>query len=126
MLAKEKRLAVRSIAIGIIATGLVAAFCTWQVKQADIRLDALRNSVLATPKVPHGLPDGAAFSEMAKAEIEESQYRDNRLFLSLLTFTVFCLPLAWYYLLVLEKNGRLQSFSKKLSDIVRSHLTKKE
>lgn len=126
MLAKEKRFAVRSIAVGIVATGLVAALFTWQVKQADIRLDALRNSALATPKVPHELPDGAAFSDIAKAETEASQYRDNRLLISLLTFVAFCLPLAWYFLLVLEKNGRLQSFSRKLSNIVRSHLTKQK
>ena len=42
MLAKEKRVVIRSIAVGIVASGLVAGFCTWQVHQAEARLEALR------------------------------------------------------------------------------------
>src|SRR5271156_5945759 len=118
MLAKEKRFAIRSIAVGIVATGLVAAFCTWQVQQADARLYALQNAPIAkaTPKVLHD-PDFVPHKpaghwenekgeivdpldpEIDKAETEANQARDSRWFLSLVTFTAFSLPLVWYFLL---------------------------
>ena len=118
MLAKEKRFAVRSIAIGIVATGLVAGFCTWRVQQADARLDALRKMppAAAPPKVLHDqdfVPnkpaghwetlEGATVEpfnpDIDKAVIEANQASDSRLFLSLITFAAFSLPLVWYLLL---------------------------
>src|SRR5277367_2016482 len=134
MLAKEKRLAIKSIAVGVVATGLVAGFYSWQVRQADARLDALRNAptAKATPKAGDFVPDaellkpGEALTpispgghwesvdsldiETTDAEATANQARDNRWFLSLLTFVAFALPLVWYFLL-----DRLREISAALS-----------
>lgn len=138
MLAKEKRFAVRSIAVGIVATGLVAGFCSWQVLRADARLYELQQKPPALPKPPPNvvfdkpaappkvlhdgdfvpdsdLPDpleGATrvSPEIDQAETDLNQARDSRWFLSLATFIAFCLPLAWYFLL-----DRLREISGALS-----------
>jgi cytochrome c-type biogenesis protein CcmH/NrfG len=129
MLAKEKRFAIRSIAVGIVATGLVAGFCTWQAQQADARLYALQNAptAKATPKIlrnPDFVPDKPAghwendkgetvdpFNpDIDKAETEANQARDSRWFFSFATFAAFSLPLVWYFLL-----DRLREVSAALS-----------
>jgi hypothetical protein len=139
MLAKEKRFAVRSIAIGIVATGLVAGFCTWQIRQTDARLDPLRKmpAAKATPKVLHDpdfVPDATGLlkpgetlnkpaghwetaeglsvdlDDITEAEAKANQARDSRWFLSLLTFAASSLPIVWYFLL-----DRLREISAAMS-----------
>jgi hypothetical protein len=127
MLAREKRFAIRSIAVGLVVAGLVAALCTWQVQQADARLDALRKMPAATPTPndsdfvpdkPKGwvpltdIPE--TFSNVAKAETEADRARDSRWFLSLVTFSTFSLPLVWYFLLdrLREVSGALSGRDK--------------
>jgi hypothetical protein len=117
MLAKEKQFVVRSFVVGIVATGLVASYCTWRVHQADARLDALLKSPPPKssppiPKPPPGfvldkpLPD--AIITEAKGEAERA--RDNRWLLSLVTLVAFSVPLVWYFLL-----DRLREVSGALS-----------
>ena len=116
MLAKHKRFVLRSIAVGVIATVMVAELYTVSVvRQADARVEALRRGAShaytwdgnqwrdanGNPFDPFGghggLVDSATGepidSDVDQAQEDANNCRDNRIFYGILTFIVFAMPL---------------------------------
>lgn len=123
MLAKEKRRAAWSLAIGIIAAGSAAAWTEWQAHDLEnqarvlvakceaVPLPVSRNAKGEIEKVEK-ICDPADFTpadpsfqftgdlkEIADKRKAAQTIRDTRTFSAGVVFAVFCIPLVWYFLL---------------------------
>lgn len=133
MLAKERKRAAWSLAIGIIAAGCAAAWTEWQAHDLENQARALVAKCEAVPipvtknaKGDKVYYDGKAWSpqkieticdpadftpadpsfqftgdlkEIADKRQAAQTIRDTRMFSAGAVFAVFCIPLAWYFLL---------------------------
>lgn len=117
MLAKEKKRAAWSLAVGIVAGGCVAAWGAWQAHDLENQARVLVAKCEAAP-IPHAtkgeekICDPADFvaadpsfqftgdlKEIVDKREGAQTIRDAETFWAGVGFAIFCIPFVWYFLL---------------------------
>jgi hypothetical protein len=114
MLVVERRRALWSLAIGLVAAVSLAAWNELEARHSDERVRAIIAKCEAAPGIPKGherICDPNDFTpanweeltgelkDVSDARKQAQDLRDNWVFDPVITFAIFCAPLLWYLIL---------------------------